>query len=117
MVVADSRAEHFVLPVGVTTIVIAVVQVVLPHIAADIVGCGDIEFLGNHVECHVAVVTDVGALGLAATLGGDDDHTVGSLRTVDGGSGCVAEHVDALDVIGSHHRDVHTGDTVDDVVR
>ena len=103
MVVTNGCAQHFILPVGVTAIVIAVVQVVSPHITTDVIGCSDIEFLQDIVESHITIVTDVGAFCLATALGGNDDHTVGCLRTVDGGSGSITEHVDALDIIGSHH--------------
>ena len=116
VVMADTRAEHLVLPVGIAVLVVGIVDIVAADVAADIVGRGHVEGLGNLVEGHVAVVAHVGALGLAAALGGDDDHTVGGLRAVDGRGRGVAEHVNRLDVIGGHHRDVHAGNTVDDIV-
>ena len=116
VVVADSRAQHFVLPVGVAAIVVAIFQAIGLHIIADVVGCGDVEFLGDVVECHISVVGNVGALCLSTTLGSDDNHTIGGFRTVNGGGGSIAQHINALDIIGSHHRDIHTGNTIDDII-
>ena len=38
------------------------------------------------------------------TTGGDLNHTVGTARTPDGGSGGVLQHVDVLDVLGVHRQ-------------
>ena len=103
MVVADTSAEHFLLPIGVATLVVSVVDIVLRYIVTDIVGRSHIEGLRDFVECNIAIVADIRTLGLAAALGGDDDNTIGCLRTVDSGSGSIAEHIDRLDIIGSHH--------------
>ena len=39
-------------------------------------------------------------LGTLATLGGNDNHTIGCTRTVDGSSRGILEHVDGSDIIG-----------------
>ena len=100
---ADSSTEHLVLPVGVTTLVVAIVQTMSLDIATKVVGCRDVQFLSNHVDSQISIVAHVCALALVTTLGGDDDHTIGSLRTVDSRSGSIAEHVDRLNIIGSYH--------------
>ena len=41
---------------------------------------------------------------LLTLLGGNEDDTVGGVRTIEGGSRRTGEHVDALDVIGVHGR-------------
>ena len=43
------------------------------------------------------------AIAFATALSSDNDHTVSSLRAVDGGCCSIAEHVDTLDIIGSYH--------------
>ena len=116
VVVRDTGAQHFVLPVGVAALVVGVARdVVVPQEATDVVGRSHVERLSHLVDGHIAVVAHVGA-AFQSALGGDDDHTVGSLRTIDGRSRSVAQHVDGLNIIGSHHRDVYAGNTVDDVV-
>ena len=116
VVVAHAGAQHFVLPVGAAALVVGIVDAVGTHVVANVVGRCHIEGLCNIIESHVAVVAHVGALVLAA-LGGDDDHAVGSLRTVDGRCRSIAQHVDRLNVVGGYHRDVNAGNAVDDVVR
>ena len=117
MVMADGGAQHLVLPVGIAMVVVGIVETVGLHVVADVIGSGDIELFGDVVESHITVVADIGALGLSTALGSDDDHTIGSLRTVDSGGCGIAEHVDALDIVGSHHGDVDTGNAIDDIVR
>ncbi len=58
-----------------------------------------IDFLGDCLPGHIAVVGHVGVAGLAAA-GGHDDHTVGARRTVDGAGRGILEHVDRDDVGG-----------------
>ena len=117
VVVAQGCLHHFVLPVGAAAAVVHVVDVVLLHVATDILGRSHVEGLQGLVEGHIAGVVHIDALlVLLAFLGGHDDHTVGGLRTVDGGSRGIAQHVDAFDIVGCHHRDVHAGNTVDDIV-
>ena len=53
------------------------------------------------------VEVDGGLLVAVAALGGDDDHTVGGLRTIDGGGRSILHDGDALDVV-----DVETGEVV-----
>ena len=112
MVVRETGAQHFVLPVGVAAAVLFVTD---EAAGAQLAGRSHVECLQDVVKCDVCVIGDVGLAFLSA-LRGDDDHTVGSLRTVDGCCRGVAEHVDRLDVVGCHHRDVHTGNAVDDIV-
>ena len=57
-------------------------------------------------------------LGAFATLGSDDDHTVGSTRTVDSGCRCVLQYVDGSDVIGVDFADTTIRDNaIDDEQR
>ena len=52
---------------------------------------------------EAAAVADRGLAALvAAGLGGDENHTVGGARAVDGGGGGVLDHGDAFHVIGVH---------------
>ena len=114
MVVAETRAQHFLLPVDIGTAIFQRYAVVA-CILAQLLGCAYIVGIEDVVEGHIAVVSHVGLL-LAALLGGDDDHTIGSLRTVDGGSGGIAEHIDRLNVVGSNNRDVNSRNSIDHIV-
>ena len=60
------------------------------------------QLLAQALELAVDIVGHRSLAGLAG-LGGDQDHSVGALRTVDRGRGRILEHVDALDVIDIHH--------------
>ena len=57
-------------------------------------------------------------LGAFATLGSDDDHTVGCTRTVDSGCRSVLQYVDGCDVIGIDFADTTIRDNaIDDEQR
>ena len=100
---ADSCTENLVLPIGVSTIIITVINIVCPYIATDVIGCCHVELLRDHVESHITIIGHISALTLISTLCGNDNHTVGSLRTVDGCSRSITKHVDTLDIIRSYH--------------
>ncbi len=74
-----------------------------------------VDAVGQRVEREIGVVRDLG-LALLGGLGGNEDDTVRTARTVDGGCRRVLEHVDGLDVVDV---DVLQGvahfETVDDV--
>ena len=100
MVVADGCTQHFILPVGVGTTVLQG-YTVLGGIVTQVGSTGHIVLLQNVVDSYIAIVRYIGLL-LSTFLGGDDDNTVGGFRTVDGGSGSIAQYVDALDIIRSN---------------
>ena len=78
-----------------------------------------IQHLGHLVHVlptHVTVVAHLYSSFLTL-LGGDENHTVSSRRTVDGSRGSVLQHVDTLDVGRVQRVDVAAGHTVDDVDR
>ena len=112
MVMGNTRTQHLVLPVGITS---AILHGCDEAAVAQLGSRSHVEGLHHAVESHVSVVAHVSAAFLSA-LGGDDDDAVGCLRTVDGGCRGIAQHVDRLNIVGSYHRDVYSGDTVDDVV-
>ena len=62
----------------------------------------------------VVVHTDLAFLTL---FGGDENHTVGSSRTVDGTTGSILQHVDTLNVGRVQVVDVTTAHTVNNVER
>ena len=64
----------------------------------------------THLIVHGEVVAHDG-LALVASLRGDDDDTVGGLRTVDGCGSSVFQDIDALDVLR-----VDTGNGITDTV-
>ena len=52
---------------------------------------------------------EVLAFALLTLLGGNDDHTVGSTATIEGGSGSTFKHCHALDVVRRDARDTTSG--------
>ena len=118
MVVAYARAQHFLLPVDICALVIAKCQAIGFGISTQVIGTCHVERLGHMIKGNVSIIGDAGTfLTFAALFRIDDDHAVGRLRTIDGGGGSVAKHVDALDIVWSHHGDVYARNAVDDVVR
>ena len=117
MVVACCCLKHFFLPVGVAAAIVHIVEVVLLDIVADVLSRCHVEGVEGCVESHISRVSHIDTLLiLLALLGCDDDHTIGSLRTVDGSCCCVAEHVDRLDIVWCNHRDVNAWDTINHIV-
>ena len=115
MAVTDTCAEYFVLPVCVGTTILQRNAICL-CILAQLISCGHIVFLEDVVKGYITIISHID-LVFSTFLGRDDDHTIGSLRTVDGSSGGITEHVDALDIIGRDDRDVNTRNTVYYIVR
>ena len=72
------------------------IQIYLIHagFVPDIAGCT--------VERQIAIEVD-SCLTSLTTLGGDDDNTISTLSTIDGGRGSVLQDVHRFDVVG---RDV-----------
>ena len=78
-----------------------------------------IQHLGQTIDIRPTDVTVVRHLDLTSLtlLGGHEDHTVSSSRTVDGAGCSVLQHVDTLDVGRVQVVDITTGHTVDNVKR
>ena len=53
---------------------------------------------------HATRIAHLRGTALAAFLGGDDDDTVRTTATVDGGGRCVLQHVERLNILGVDHR-------------
>ena len=115
MVMADTRAEHFLLPVNVGTTVLQRDAIVL-CILAQLAGSSHIVGLEDVVECSITIIGHVGSL-FTTVFGGDDDHTISSLRTIDGCCSSITEHIDAFDIVGRNHRNVDAGNAVNNIVR
>ena len=134
VVVHESSAEQFVLPVGTVGEQALVLQLLTLAIAVDlrphVIELGElgqvhhIETFGHRLPSHVALVGEFG-LALLSALGGDEHHTVGGTRAVDGGGGGILEHLDAGDVAGvdgGHHAGIvgclsRHGYTIDHIER
>ena len=64
-------------------------------------GVEQVEVLAHTAQPEAVAIGDVGfLLTKFPFLGGDEDDSVGSTRTVDGGGTHVFQHFDALDVVG-----------------
>ena len=70
----------------------------------DVVGIHEVGGLVPVAERYISVVGDFGLLLTMTCLGGDDDDTVGTTGTVDGGCRGILQHIDRSDVFGSNGR-------------
>ena len=143
----DTSLENFVLPVDELALIVAVdtclrdaefveeagqrigtVRIFVPDRLAEVAFIASSHVVdpiltrvgfgigGQAVETHVGIEIDAD-LALGSLLGGDDDDTVGTCRTIDGGRGGILEHLDALDVVGVEVGDGAAAHTVDDEER
>ena len=95
----------------------AIVHITLPHHLAELLGIEHFHLVGVGLNCQTGIEVD-SHLALLASLGSDDDHTIGSTASVNTGRCGILQHLDALDVVTVQF--VHTGlcgHTVDDVER
>ena len=125
VVVADGSLVDFVLPVGVGSAKRqggCAAEAFLHHLT-EFVAAEDVKLLGKRSDADTTVVGDLRTAVLAAFLGGDDDDTVGSARTVDGSGGSILQDGEAGDVFRIDHcqgvgKTLHAfvvhGETVDD---
>ena len=99
--------------IGVKTIV----HITLPHHLSELLGIEHLHLVGIGLNGQAGIKVD-SHLALLASLGGNDDYTIGSTASVDTGRCGILQHLDALDVVTVQF--VHTGlcgHTVDDVER
>ena len=113
VVVAEARAQHFLLPISVSAAVISIAEPVLGNEIANVLCRSYVQSLRYSVETYIAVVAHIRAFAtVLSALCGDDDDAIGSFRTVDCRGRCVTQHVDALDIVGRNHGYVHAGNAV-----
>ena len=115
MIVADTCAEHLILPIDISTTILQC-DVVVFCILTQLTCRSHVVSFKDVVECCIAIVGHVGSL-ITTVFGSDDDHTIGGLRTVDGCGCSIAKHINAFDIVGRHHRDVNTRNTIYHVER
>ena len=96
-----------VLPVGVgfaqgcqSLFLAGIAFINLGNKVAVLVSVHDLNALFLLAPGHTTVVGNARTLSAAAFLGGDDDDTVRTTATIDGGCRGVLEDVEALDVLG-----------------
>ena len=98
MAVADTSTEHLILPVNIGTTIFQRNARIALCVIAQIAGRSHVVSLQDMVEGNITIVHHV-RLFLGSLLGGDHNHAIGSLRTIDGRGGSITEHVNALDVV------------------
>ena len=62
-----------------------------------------IKLSGNLTPAEGGIITDI-VFAVGTFLRGDDNHTIGTTRTIDSGSRNVLQHFDALDIRGIEKR-------------
>ena len=117
---ADGGAVDLALPVGIGRSesidrIIVHTGIQVGDKLAELVAGHHVDRLLAHAGRYGTVVGDLGSLVGTALLGSDDDDTVGSAGTVDGGCGSVLQDVEALDIGRIDHGE-EVGQTLDTVV-
>ena len=105
VVMREGCAQDFTLPVGggIAHQVYSILRGVLVYQLAELVAGGHVPSTASRIEVEVGAEIDLRLAGLAFFCG-DDNHTIGGTATVDGRCGSVLEDGEALDVLGSYHR-------------
>ena len=97
--------------IGVET----VVHITLPHHLTKFLGIEHIHLMSIGLYGNTCIEIDF-HLTFFATLGGDDDDTIGSAATIDRGRCGIFKHLNGLDVVAVQlvHASL-SGHTIDDV--
>ena len=101
--------------VGVLGIAAVLIFIGLAVIGGPFVACHSVLVFGLSTPAVVGIEVHLHTSYLSA-LGGDDDHAVGTCRTVDSRGRGILQHIDALDVVRTQAL-VASGQTVDDEQR
>ena len=100
--------EDFLLPVGVGITQQSSSLGFLSVIAVDeftiLIGIEYIECLLLHRVGHVSVIAHLWSCTLASFLCSDDDDTIRTTATIDGGGRSILQYGEALDVVRIDHR-------------
>ena len=71
-----------------------------------------VTLVGHLRETKIAVIGDLHPIGSCALLRRDDDDTVRTLRTIDGGSRGIFQHLHRLNIIGIDGTNIHIRHTI-----
>ena len=117
VVLTDTRFEYFVKPVGVGVIL----EMVFSGFAVKFISrwqrsvgvCGRltevlavlvsihyiIDTFRNIIHTEVTIVIHFQWLVFLSAFGGDDNHTIGGARTIDGSSRSILQHLDGFNIV------------------
>ena len=115
MIMTDTCTKHLVLPIHIGTTILESYIVVL-CILTQVISCTHIIFLQNIVKGYITVIGYIGSF-LRTLLGGNDDNTIGSLRTIDGCCRSITKHVNRLDIFWRYNRNINSRDSIHYIVR
>ena len=115
MIMTYTCTKHLVLPIRIGATILESYIVVL-CILTQVVSCTHIKFLQYIVNSYIAIIGYIGSF-LRTLLGGNDDNTIGSLRTIDSCSCSITKHVNRLDIFWRHNRNINSRDSIHYIVR
>ena len=115
MVMADTCAKHFVLPVNISATILQSDTCPL-GIFTQLTGSSHIISIKNLIECYISIISNV-CLFLSTLLCCDNDYTISCFRTIDSRSSSITKHIDALDIVWRNDRDIYTRDSINYIVR
>ena len=111
----DTCTKHLVLPIHIGTTILESYIVVL-CILTQVISRTHIVFLQYIINSYIAIIGYIGSF-LRTLLGGNDDYTIGSLRTIDSCSCSITKHVNRLDIFRRHNRYINSRDSIHYIVR
>ena len=118
VVMAETCTKNLLLPIGRRTLVISIVQSIGLHITTNIIGRSHIQCFQDIIKCSITRIRYVDTFLIILTfLGGNHNHTIGRLRTIDSCSRGITKHINALYVIRSYHGNIYTRNTINDIIR
>ena len=107
---AKACAKNLILPIGIGSRIFNKLSW-----CAKVSSRCHIEGFQYAVQCHISIVGNI-STSLCAALCCNDDNTIGSLRTVNSSSCSITENIDRFNIIGSNHRNIHSWNTINNIV-
>ena len=110
----DRGAENLVLPISVGCTHCACIEAQRGCCLLELTGIQYLVFLLDGRYSDIAIVGNGRSLTCTSLLGGDDDDTIRSTRTIDGCCRSILQYSKALDIVRVNHRQrvTHTTHTI-----
>ncbi|CUQ04195.1 Uncharacterised protein [Segatella copri] len=124
MLVSQTVLKYLVIPVGVLTIIVVLLQKIIVQVAQILVildilrSIKDISLLSQRLDSELAAVRNLSLTAIGSTrLGSNDNDTITSLRTIDGSRSGILQYLHALNHRWIQVLDVIHLQTIDDEQR
>ena len=99
MVVRDAGSFNLFLPIRIGSFIGTQFEIIGDSIIAQIGSSRKIKVLTHVLNCHIAVIAHMRNAFLSF-FRRNDDNAIGCFRTINSRCSGIAQHIDALDIIG-----------------